>query len=89
MKPEWGRRGQVLHAPEREGDDGETVAEQARERKITVEQACANALDLWTVTWMSEVSSTAVRKLSRIFLRLWLTRPLRAAANPGCFERPQ
>jgi len=31
--------GQVLDAPEPEGDDGETVAEQAREWKIAVEQA--------------------------------------------------
>ena len=28
----------MLDAPEREGDDAETVAEQARERKIAVEQ---------------------------------------------------
>ena len=39
MKPDLWRLGQVLGAPEREGDDGETVAEQARERKIAVEQA--------------------------------------------------
>jgi hypothetical protein len=31
--------GQVLDAPEPEGDDGDTVAEQAREWKIAVEQA--------------------------------------------------
>ncbi len=31
--------GQVLDAPEPDGDDGETVAEQAREWKIAVEQA--------------------------------------------------
>jgi hypothetical protein len=39
MKPDLGRLGQALDAPEREGDDGETVAEQARERKIAIEQA--------------------------------------------------
>ena len=31
--------GQVLDAPEPEGDDGDTIAEQAREWKIAVEQA--------------------------------------------------
>lgn len=39
MKTDLGRLGQVLGAPEREGDDRETAAEQARERKIAVEQA--------------------------------------------------
>ncbi len=38
MKPDLGRLGEVLDAPERERDDAETVAEQARERKIAVEQ---------------------------------------------------